>query len=259
MRVKAARVPKQHSTLKKKEPQAGKGRQENLTRGNSTTPEWIEIPTLVYPEDVEEVEDEEEDVHLPLVAHRPVGTPTRIEEPEDDIIEIDLSEARRRPRRRKTIGQALDRFIDDTMEAIDPLIQKYAPVVQEVSRVANDPAVQNLLAPSLEAMTRPRPGMGVLGSQQSQSLFDALFTPPTEEEVQMMMQMSQAFMGSTAMNVRGSFSMPSRSTLTTSMLPDGDQNGDRNPRVQQQKITTPFGEMHMMVISGSSTENLTDS
>lgn len=142
-------------------------------------------------------------LHVPNETSSPI-----IEEVEDSseispmvVSEINSSVYPSRPR--KTIGQALDRFLDDTMEAIDPLIQKYAPMVQQMSRMVMDDAIH---------------------PQNSQNL--------TSDSILSSLQLIQ----------------------TTN--PDGGRDGGQVPLVcEEQRIITPFGEIHMMAISGSSSKS----
>lgn len=198
-----------------------------------------------------------------------------IEEPPDDpeIIEIDLREGR--PHQRKTIGEVLDQFIDNTMEAIDPLIQKYTPVIREISRVANDPAVQNFLVPGLSSVISRSHGLKIeqlrlfhvrnLNLERRKKIspefqtfpiktpelgyLEALLTSHTAEDLNLFQTITQTLATNIFPLMRKNFIPPSRQGISNSTkISGGSGNQNHQMYIEGQRITIPFGEIHIVAI-----------
>lgn len=130
------------------------------------------------------------------------------------------------------------------MDVIDPYLQKYAPVMRDIAAVANSSVVQDSIFSH----------MGNLHPQMDSMMRGDLNSSNSQMEDLMRMISHTCMEGLTTLSPEN---MPSigNSPRHMSSIPyiDSARGGGRSPspiQFERQKISTPFGEIHMMTISG---------
>jgi hypothetical protein len=148
-----------------------------------------------------------------------------------NIINIDVRGVSDIKKGSKTIGGALDRFLEDVTEITNPFIEKYSPIINNLTELSKGYNSQHYTNPLEKRRNNLSGWMNIEDLIKSQMKEKNHFTQPPQ------------------MNLGGAFPMFAEMFIKNlGTLEHGAPN--RLERGKMVKTITPFGEMHMISISG---------
>jgi hypothetical protein len=147
-----------------------------------------------------------------------------------EIINVDVRGESGIKKQTKTIGGALDRFLEDVTEITSPFIEKYSPIINNLYELSKNNKYQKYTNPLEKRGDISKEWMNLEDLMNFQTKNKNHYTNYPQVEMNMFPILAETLL------------------KTFGTLESGDQ--DRQVRGKTVKTITPFGEMHTMIISG---------